>query len=84
MGSAALDARHDLHAPFRVARWRAVPCLWAGDKMIGAIMNASRAIMMRSERVGSSTVLSRLMQMVALADTSNAAMYRCVPTWRRI
>lgn len=37
-----------------------------GDKLIGATLNTSGALVMRSEHVGSATVLSQIVQMVAL------------------
>src|SRR5690606_35637266 len=48
----------------------------AGDKVIGATLNTSGALVMRSERVGSETVLSRIVQMVAQAQRSKAPMQR--------
>jgi Cu+-exporting ATPase len=48
----------------------------AGDKVIGATINASGALVMRSERVGSSTVLAQIVQMVAQAQRSRAPMQR--------
>src|SRR6185369_2051618 len=48
----------------------------AGDKLIGATLNTSGALVMRSERVGSATVLSQIVQMVALAQRSRAPMQR--------
>ena len=48
----------------------------AGDKLIGATMNTSGALVMRSERVGSATVLSQIVQMVAQAQRSRAPMQR--------
>ncbi|QHE76887.1 copper-transporting P-type ATPase [Hydrogenophaga sp. PBL-H3] len=47
-----------------------------GDKLIGATLNTSGALVMRSERVGSATVLSQIVQMVALAQRSRAPMQR--------
>ena len=47
-----------------------------GDKVIGATLNTSGALVMRSERVGSSTVLAQIVQMVALAQRSKAPMQR--------
>lgn len=47
-----------------------------GDKLIGATLNTSGALVMRSERVGSATVLSQIVQMVALAQRSKAPMQR--------
>lgn len=48
----------------------------AGDKLIGATMNTSGSLTMRSERVGSQTVLSQIVQMVAQAQRSRAPMQR--------
>lgn len=36
-----------------------------GDQVIGATMNMNGSLVMRSEKVGSSTVLSQIVQMVA-------------------
>ncbi|WP_202428061.1 heavy metal translocating P-type ATPase [Malikia spinosa] len=47
-----------------------------GDKLIGATLNTSGAMVMRSERVGSATVLSQIVQMVAQAQRSRAPMQR--------
>ena len=47
-----------------------------GDKVIGATMNTSGALVMRSERVGSQTMLSQIVQMVAQAQRSKAPMQR--------
>ncbi len=52
----------------------------AGDKLIGATLNTSGALVMRSERVGSATVLSQIVQMVALAQRSRAPMQRMADT----
>jgi len=51
-----------------------------GDKLIGATMNTSGALVMRSERVGSATVLAQIVQMVALAQRSRAPMQRMADT----
>ncbi|MBU5751646.1 heavy metal translocating P-type ATPase [Pseudomonas aeruginosa] len=48
----------------------------AGDKVIGATLNTSGALIMRSERIGSDTVLSQIVQMVAQAQRSKAPMQR--------
>ncbi|WP_374350718.1 copper-translocating P-type ATPase [Chitinimonas sp.] len=48
----------------------------AGDKLIGATMNSSGALVMRAEQVGSQTVLSQIVQMVAAAQRSKAPMQR--------
>jgi len=47
-----------------------------GDKVIGATLNTSGAMVMRSERVGSTTMLSQIVQMVAQAQRSKAPMQR--------
>jgi Cu+-exporting ATPase len=47
-----------------------------GDKVIGATINTSGSLVMRSERVGSQTVLSQIVQMVAQAQRSKAPMQR--------
>jgi P-type Cu+ transporter len=47
-----------------------------GDKVIGATINTSGALVMRSERVGSATVLAQIVQMVAQAQRSRAPMQR--------
>lgn len=48
----------------------------AGDKVIGATINASGSLVIRSERVGSQTMLSQIVQMVAGAQRSRAPMQR--------
>jgi Cu+-exporting ATPase len=47
-----------------------------GDKLIGATMNTSGALVMRSERVGAATMLAQIVQMVAQAQRSRAPMQR--------
>ena len=47
-----------------------------GDQLIGATMNTSGALVMRSERVGAATMLSQIVQMVAQAQRSRAPMQR--------
>ncbi|MBB6094985.1 Cu+-exporting ATPase [Povalibacter uvarum] len=47
-----------------------------GDKLIGATINTSGSLTMRSERVGSQTVLSQIVQMVSQAQRSKAPMQR--------
>ncbi len=47
-----------------------------GDPLIGATMNTSGALVMRAEKVGSQTVLSQIVQMVAQAQRSRAPMQR--------
>jgi Cu+-exporting ATPase len=48
----------------------------SGDKLIGATLNTSGALLMRSERVGSATVLSQIIQLVAQTQRSRAPMQR--------
>jgi P-type Cu+ transporter len=48
----------------------------SGDKLIGATLNTSGALVMRSERVGSQTVLASIVQMVTQAQRSKAPMQR--------
>jgi P-type Cu+ transporter len=48
----------------------------ADDKLIGATLNTSGALVMRSERVGSQTVLASIVQMVTQAQRSKAPMQR--------
>jgi Cu+-exporting ATPase len=48
----------------------------SGDKLIGATLNTSGALVMRSERVGAQTMLSQIVQMVAQAQRSKAPMQR--------
>src|SRR5690554_5916845 len=47
-----------------------------GDKVIGATMNTSGALMIRAEKVGSATVLAQIVQLVAQAQRSRAPMQR--------
>ncbi len=47
-----------------------------GDKVIGATINTSGSLIMRSEKIGSDTVLSQIIQMVAQAQRSRAPMQR--------
>ena len=51
-----------------------------GDKLIGATLNTSGALLMRSEHVGAATVLAQIVQMVALAQRSRAPMQRLADT----
>ncbi len=48
----------------------------AGDKLIGATLNTSGALVMVAEKIGSKTVLSQIVQMVAQAQRSRAPMQR--------
>ncbi|HKO88086.1 MAG TPA: heavy metal translocating P-type ATPase [Burkholderiales bacterium] len=47
-----------------------------GDRVIGATINANGAMIIRSEKVGSQTVLAQIVQMVAQAQRSKAPMQR--------
>ncbi|MBC7705655.1 MAG: heavy metal translocating P-type ATPase [Rhodoferax sp.] len=47
-----------------------------GDKLIGATLNTNGALVMRSEKVGSQTVLASIVQMVVQAQRSRAPMQR--------
>ncbi len=47
-----------------------------GDHVIGATLNTSGSLVMRSEKVGAQTVLSQIVQMVAQAQRSKAPMQR--------
>jgi Cu+-exporting ATPase len=47
-----------------------------GDKLIGATMNTTGALVMRAESVGSQTVLAQIVQMVGQAQRSRAPMQR--------
>lgn len=46
------------------------------DKLIGATLNTSGALVMRSERIGSETMLSQIVLMVSQAQRSKAPMQR--------
>ena len=48
----------------------------AGDKAIGATMNTSGSLVIRSEKIGAQTVLAQIVQMVAQAQRSKAPMQR--------
>jgi Cu+-exporting ATPase len=47
-----------------------------GDKVVGATMNGTGALVMRAEKVGSETVLAQIVQLVAQAQRSRAPMQR--------
>jgi Cu+-exporting ATPase len=48
----------------------------AGDKVIGATLNGTGALIMRADKVGSETVLAQIVQLVAQAQRSRAPMQR--------
>ena len=68
-GSSALDESMLTGEPLPVTKR-------VGDTLIGATLNTSGALVMRSEHVGSATVLAQIVQMVALAQRSRAPMQR--------
>ena len=47
-----------------------------GDKVIGATLNTSGSLVVRADKVGSQTMLSQIVQMVAQAQRSRAPMQR--------
>ncbi|MBU1189801.1 MAG: copper-translocating P-type ATPase [Gammaproteobacteria bacterium] len=50
----------------------------AGDKVIGATVNGTGALIIRAERVGSETLLAQIVQMVAQASRSRAPIQNLV------
>jgi Cu+-exporting ATPase len=68
-GSSALDESMLTGEPLPVSKR-------VGDKLIGATLNTSGALVMRSEHVGSATMLSQIVQMVAQAQRSKAPLQR--------
>ncbi|MFW5924599.1 MAG: copper-transporting P-type ATPase [Myxococcota bacterium] len=48
----------------------------AGDAVVGATVNGTGSLVMRADRVGSETLLSRIVQMVAEAQRSRAPIQR--------
>ncbi len=72
-GSSALDESMLTGEPLPVTKR-------VGDKLIGATLNTSGALLMRSEHVGSATMLSQIVQMVSQAQRSRAPMQRMADT----
>jgi Cu+-exporting ATPase len=72
-GSSALDESMLTGEPLPVTKR-------VGDKLIGATLNTSGTLVMRSEHVGAATVLAQIMQMVAQAQRSRAPMQRMADT----
>jgi Cu+-exporting ATPase len=68
-GSSAVDESMLTGEPLPVSKR-------SGDKLIGATLNTNGALVMRSERVGSTTMLAQIVQMVAQAQRSKAPMQR--------
>ncbi|MEO8384498.1 MAG: copper-translocating P-type ATPase [Betaproteobacteria bacterium] len=54
-----------------------------GEKLIGATMNTTGALVMRAEKVGAETMLSQIVQMVAQAQRSKAPLQRLADTVAR-
>ena len=48
----------------------------AGDRLIGATVNATGSVLMRAERVGADTLLSQIVNMVAQAQRSRAPIQK--------
>ena len=68
-GGSAVDESMLTGEPIPVAKG-------VGDKLIGATLNTSGALVMRSEKVGGETVLAGIVQMVVQAQRSRAPMQR--------
>jgi len=68
-GSSAVDESMLTGEPMPVSKR-------AGDKLIGATLNTTGALVMRAETVGAQTVLSQIVQMVSQAQRSRAPMQR--------
>jgi P-type Cu+ transporter len=68
-GSSAIDESMVTGEPIPVEKR-------AGDRVIGATVNVTGSFVMRAERVGSETLLARIVQMVAEAQRSRAPIQR--------
>jgi len=68
-GASAVDESMLTGEPIPVAKS-------AGDRLIGATLNTSGALIMRAQKVGAETVLAQIVQMVAQAQRSRAPMQR--------
>ena len=68
-GSSAIDESMITGEPMPVTKR-------AGDHVIGATMNTTGSLVVRSGKVGAQTVLSQIVQMVAQAQRSKAPMQR--------
>ena len=53
----------------------------AGDRVIGSTVNATGSFIMRAERVGTETLLARIVQMVAEAQRSRAPIQNRRRRW---
>ena len=72
-GSSAVDEAMVTGEPLPVTKR-------ADDKLIGATLNTSGALVMRAVHVGADTVLAQIVQMVAMAQRSKAPMQRMADT----
>lgn len=70
-GSTSVDESMVTGEPIPVAKG-------PGDRVIGATVNGTGSIVMRAERIGSETLLARIVQMVAEAQRSRAPIQRLV------
>jgi Cu+-exporting ATPase len=68
-GASAVDESMVTGEPIPVEKRR-------GDRLIGATVNGTGAIIMRAERVGAETLLSQIVQMVAEAQRSRAPIQK--------
>jgi Cu+-exporting ATPase len=68
-GESAVDESMVTGEPMPVTRW-------PGDKVIGATVNGTGALVMRAEKVGSETLLARIVELVAQAQRSRAPIQR--------
>jgi Cu+-exporting ATPase len=68
-GASAIDESMVSGEPFPVAKT-------AGDRVIGATLNGTGSFVMRAERVGSETLLARIVRMVAEAQRSRAPIQK--------
>jgi Cu+-exporting ATPase len=68
-GSSAVDEAMITGEPIPVEKQ-------AGDRVVGATVNGTGSFVMRAERVGSETLLSQIVQMVADAQRSRAPIQR--------
>ena len=68
-GASAIDESMVSGEPFPVAKR-------AGDRVIGATLNGTGSFVMRAERVGSDTLLARIVRMVAEAQRSRAPIQK--------
>ncbi|QEZ43102.1 copper-transporting P-type ATPase [Cupriavidus oxalaticus] len=68
-GSSSLDESMITGEPMPVTKR-------VGERVIGATMNTTGSLIIKSEKVGSQTVLSQIVQMVAQAQRSRAPMQR--------